>query len=390
MPKKVITGNHSASYGAKSARAEVVSAYPITPQTQIVEKIAELIASGEMKAQYLKVESEHSAMASCITASAVGARTFTATSSQGLLLMHELLHWASGARLPIVMGSVNRAVAPPWTVWTDQQDTISQRDTGWMQFYCENNQEVYDAVILGYKIAENEEISLPFMFVLDAFVLSHTAEPVEIIEQEKVDKFLPPFNPKVKLDVENPLTFWGLVRPDGYYELRYKIAKAMEDAKKIIKEVGKDFGKNFGRDYSQLVVPYKTDDAEIILIVSGTIASTSKDAIDKLRKNGIKVGLGRVRVFRPFPKEELIEICKNANVIGVLDRNFSFGNEGAFFMETKSAFYSNKEKPIIKNYVLGLGGRDITVEDIENIVNDLINVKKEGLKNEIEWYGLNL
>jgi len=267
--KKLITGNHTVSFGVKLSRAEVIAAYPITPQTEIVEKLSEMVADGSLPAKFIKVESEHSAMAACIGASATGARAFTATSSQGLALMHEMLHWASGARLPIVMTNVNRAMAPPWNVWSDQTDSLAQRDTGWLQFYCEDNQEIVDTIIQAYKISE--KVMLPAMVVLDAFILSHTSEPVDIPLQKKVDKFLPPYNPKYKLDIANPHAFGGLVKPDWYYEFRYKISRAMEDAKDLINKVGKDFGREFGRSYG-LIEEYRCNKADIILVTSGTIS----------------------------------------------------------------------------------------------------------------------
>ena len=241
MAKKLINGNYAAAYGAKLARAEVIAAYPITPQTAIVEQVADFVASGEMKAKYVCVESEHSAMAACISAGSAGARTFTATSSQGLLLMHELLHWATGARIPVVMVNVNRAVAPPWSVWADQTDSIAQRDTGWMQFYSESTQEELDTVIMSYKISESKDIMLPSFTTEDAFFLSHTYEPVEIPAQELVDGFLPPFSPEIKLDVDNPRGFGSLSMPHQWYmELRYLIAEAMDRARSRIYAVEKE------------------------------------------------------------------------------------------------------------------------------------------------------
>jgi 2-oxoisovalerate ferredoxin oxidoreductase alpha subunit len=381
--KKVITGNHTVSFGAKVSRAEVIAAYPITPQTEIVEKLSEMVASGRLRAKFIKVESEHSALAACIGASATGCRVFTATSSQGLALMHEMLHWASGARLPIVMANVNRAMAPPWNVWSDQTDSLSQRDTGWLQFYCENNQEIIDTIIQAYKISE--EVNLPTMVVLDAFILSHTSEPVDIPEQKMVDKFLPAYNPRYKLDVDRPHAFGGLVSPEWYYEFRYKIACSMEEAKNLVKKVGKEFGEKFGRRY-ELIEKYKSDDAEIILISSGSLSSTAKEAIDQVRKNGKKAGLIRIRAFRPFPKEEIKSLAGKTKVIGVIDRNISFGNEGIFFSEVKASLYNQKKAPPVYGFVIGLGGRDVKCEDIKKIINLLS--ERDKLKKDINWIGL--
>ncbi len=266
--KKVLMGNHAISYGATLSRVQVIAAYPITPQTQVVELLSEIVANGELDAEFIKVESEHSAMAACIGASAAGARAFTATSSQGLLLMHEVLHWASRARLPIVMANINRAISPGWTIWTDQNDSLSQRDTGWMQIYTADNQEVLDSIIIGYKVAE--KVSIPLMIVLDAFVLSHTYEPVDVPDQEKIDKFLPPYKPKIKLDPEDPHAFGGLTAPNIYMEFQYNHQQAMMEAKKIINEVGKEYGDITGRYYQNLS-PYKVDDAEYVVITTGTI-----------------------------------------------------------------------------------------------------------------------
>ncbi|WP_087037515.1 pyruvate ferredoxin oxidoreductase [Thermococcus litoralis] len=391
MPKKVVSGNYAAAYAAKHARVEVVAAYPITPQTSIIEKIAEFIANGEVEnLQYVPVESEHSAMAACIGASATGARAFTATSAQGLALMHEMLHWAAGARLPIVMVDVNRAMAPPWSVWDDQTDSLAQRDTGWLQFYAENNQEVYDGVLMAFKIAEHEKVNLPVMVVESAFILSHTYDVVDMPEQEEIDEFLPPRKPLYTLtDFENPFSVGALGTPADYYEFRYKIAKAMEEAKKVIKEVGKEYGERFGRDYSQMIELYKTDDAEIVFMGMGSLMGTVKEAVDMLRSEGYKVGAAKVRWFRPFPREELYELAKNVEGIAVLDRNFSFGQEGILFNEAKGVLYNTDAKPIMKNYIVGLGGRDITVNDVKAIAKNMKEIIQKGkLDREIEWYHL--
>ena len=379
--KKVIMGNHAVAYGAKLARAEVVAAYPITPQTQTVERISEMVASGEMKAEFIKVESEHSAMAACIGASSAGARAFTATSSHGLALMHEMLHWAGGARLPIVMTNVNRAMAPGWNIWSEQNDSLAQRDTGWMQFYCESNQEVLDTVIQAFKIAER--VRLPAMICLDGFVLSHTYEIVDIPDQDAVDAFLPKYEPDYKLDVDDPKTFGAMTSPEWYYEMRYKMHAAMEEAKSVIAEVNEEFHEQFGRKYG-LVEKYRCDDAETIMMASGTIASTAKDVMDSLRDAGESVGLARVRVFRPFPEEEIRSIAGNAAGIGVIDRNISFGHEGIFFTETKAALYNTANPPKTYGFIAGLGGRDVTPSDIE----EMIHLTASGQADEVTWFKL--
>ncbi|MGB9823599.1 MAG: pyruvate ferredoxin oxidoreductase [Candidatus Hydrothermia bacterium] len=385
MPiKKVLTGNHAVSYGVMSSRVQVISAYPITPQTQVVELLSELVADGKLNAIFVNVESEHSAMSACVSASAAGARAFTATSAQGLALMHEMLHWAAGARLPIVMADINRAMAPPWSIWTDQNDSLSQRDTGWMQIYVESNQEVYDSVILAYKVAE--QVYLPCMIVLDAFVLSHTSEPVEIYDQEKVDEFLPPYKPMVAVEPGKAFGYGGLAAPDTYMEFRYKMQKAMERAVEIFEKEGKLFGEMFGR-YYDLVEPYMLEDADYVLVTTGTVTSTARVAVQKLREKGEKVGLLKLRVIRPFPFEKIRKFLGDRKKVGVLDRNISFGHHGIFYQEIKSALYPLSNRPPVFGYIAGLGGRDITVNDIIDIFTDL---KGRETQEEIIWKGVKL
>lgn len=380
----VIEGTHSASYGAKLARVEVISAYPITPQTGVVEKLSEMCASGELKAKFIKVESEHSAMACCIGASAAGARAFTATSAQGLALMHELLHWAAGGRHPIVLINVNRAMAPPWTIYADQTDSISQRDTGWIQFYCESNQEVLDTVIQGYKVGE--QVMLPVMINLDAFYLSHTSEPVHLPSQEAVDEFLPPFNPELKLDPNEPHTFGGLARPDSYMELRYRIQEAMDKAYELIIKTDQEYYEIFGRSYGGLVEAYKCEDAELIIITSGTAVGTARIVIDSFRDKGIPVGLIKMRVLRPFPTKEIRKLLKNVSKVAVIDRNISFGVGGVFAQEIRAALYNYLQEPVIFNFVAGLGGRDITPQTISDVINYILTHDKP--EDDILWAGL--
>jgi len=383
--KKVMIGNYALSYGAKLSRAQVIGAYPITPQTEVVELLSEMCASGELDAKFIKVESEHSAMAACIGASATGARTFTATSSQGLALMHEVLHWAVGARTPVVMGNINRALGPPWTIWTEQTDSLAQRDTGWMQVYAQNNQEVIDSVIQAYKVAE--AVQLPAMVVLAAFVLSHTSETVDIPEQEKVDEFLPSYDPEYKIDPDNPHAFGGLTGPDGYFELRYQIQKAMEDALAKWEEIGREFGDLFGRHYG-LVETYKVEDARELIISSATLASTARGVVDELREKGKKVGLLRIRVFRPFPAETVRSLLSAVDKAIVVDRNISFGASGIFYQEVKATMYNEKNKPPIFGVIAGLGGRDVTVKDIMNIYEDVM--KQDEPKSDIIWKGVKI
>lgn len=363
--KKIMVGNHAVSWGVMLARAEVISAYPITPQTTIVEELSVLCADERLRAKFIPVESEHSAMACCIGAAAAGVRTFTATSGQGLALMHEMLHWASGARLPIVMATVNRALGSPWNIWGEQTDALAQRDTGWLQFYCENNQEVLDTTIQAFKIAE--EILLPVMLNLDAFFLSHTAEPVEIPEQRLVDDFLPRFEAPYRLDPKDPHSFGCLTPPDYFMEFRYKIQQAMLKGREISKRVDEDFGKAFGRKYG-LIDAYRCEGADLILVASGTIASTARVVVDALREKGRKVGVVKVRLFRPFPKEELLEVLKDAEKVAVVDRNVSFGVGGIFAHELRAAFCNDKSHPPVFSYIAGLGGRDVTPQVLNDVV----------------------
>ncbi|MBU4376982.1 MAG: pyruvate ferredoxin oxidoreductase [Candidatus Omnitrophica bacterium] len=379
--KKVITGNHAVSFGAKLARVEVIAAYPITPQTEVVEKLSEIVSDGELAAKFIKVESEHSAMAACIGASVTGARAFTATSSQGLALMHEMLHWATGARVPIVMANINRTLGPPWNIWSEQTDSLSQRDTGWLQFYCENNQEILDTVIQAFKICE--KVSLPGMICLDAFYHSHTSEVVDLPEQKSIDKFLPKYDPKYKLDINEPHTFGGLTSPEWYYELRYKIQSSMEDALGVISETGKEYAAITGRRYG-LIDEYKTEDADEILITAGAMSQTAKEAVDLMREKNKKVGLLRIRTFRPFPKNEVRKIIKRAKSAGVIDRDISFGSEGIFFQEVKSALYRESARPPIYGFIAGLGGRDVTIDEIIKIAESM---PKMARNNEFTWVG---
>ena len=380
---KVIEGTHAASYAAKLAKVQVISAYPITPQTSIVEKLSEMCGSKELDAKFIKVESEHSAMACVIGAQATGARTFTATSSQGLALMHEELHWAAGARLPIVMANVNRSMGPPWNIWADQTDSLSQRDTGWIQFYVESNQEVLDVIVQSYRLAE--QVHLPVMINMDAFFLSHTTEPVAIPKQDLMDKFLPKYDPKFKLDTDAPRAFGGLATPATYMEYRYNIQNSMERAAELIPKVAKEYEVLIGRNHGGMIEEYRSDDAEFVLITSGTITSTSRIVVGKFRENGVKLGLVKIRSFRPFPTKELRIALRGAKKVGVIDRNISFGQSGIFFAEVKSALYNSEIHPHLNGYVAGLGGRDVTPQVITEIAEHLVKSEKG---EDLIWIGL--
>ena len=382
---KVITGNQAAAWAVKLARVQVISAYPITPQTSIIEELAEFINRDEMNAKFIKVESEHSAMSGCISAQSTGARTFTATSAQGLALMHEMLHWASGARLPVVMVDVNRAMAPPWTIWTDQNDSLSQRDTGWIQYYCESAQEVLDTVLQAYKVAE--KVLLPAMIILDAFFLSHTMEAVDIPSQEDVDTFLPPWESEWKLDVDNPRSFGCAAAQDMYQEFRYLQQRAFNDTVDIAEEVDREFAEKFSRFYGVLE-EYRCDGAELILVATGTPVSTAREVIDRRRANGDKVGLLKIRLFRPFPAALYREKLAGIPKVAVFDRNISPGCGGIFAQELRSALYNLPEnsRPILFPFIGGLGGRDITPDTINQVID--IALKEKYPAMDIYWVDL--
>lgn len=381
----VMTGNYASAYGAMLSRAEVIAAYPITPQTSIVEKLAEFVTTGELKAKFIPVESEHSAMAACIAAETAGARTYTATSSQGLTLMHEVLMWASGARLPIVMTNVARAMAPPWSVWVDHMDSVAQRDTGWLEFYCQSNQEVLDTIIMAYKICESAGVMLPAMIIEDAFILSHTSEPVEVPEQQLVDSFLPPYAPEFKIEVGKAQGFGSLVKPDQFMEFRYKAMLAMKEAHDRVLRVEQEFKHIFGREHGGLLERYRCDDADVVLMAAGSVAATAKDVVDSMRTKGHRVGLARIRCFRPFPHDEVRALAAKVEGVAVLDRSYTFGAAGAMFSEVKASAYSNQKRPVMKNYIAGLGGRDITPKILERIFEDIQVVSKRGAEEEVEW-----
>jgi pyruvate/2-oxoacid:ferredoxin oxidoreductase alpha subunit len=383
--KKVIVGNHAVSLGVRLARCEVISAYPITPQTQVVEMLSEMCASGELAARFIKVESEHSAMAACIGASAAGVRTFTASSSQGLALMHEMLHWAAGARHPIVLANINRALGPGWNIWADQNDSLSQRDTGWIQLYCEHNQEVLDTTIQAFKLAES--VNLPVMVVLDAFFLSHTSEPVDVPAQELVDGFIGPRAAALKLDTADPRAFNALVRPDDYMEMRYDQQRAMADAELVLQRIEEEWAALTGRRYGAIET-YRTADAALLLVTSGTITSTARDVIDARRAAGERVGLVKVKAFRPFPSAALADALRGVDRVAVLDRNISPGHGGIFAEEIRSALYDlpPDDQPLLFGYVLGLGGRDVT----PTVIGDIIDRTAGSARPEREdlWVGV--
>ncbi|UCE75363.1 MAG: pyruvate ferredoxin oxidoreductase [Methanomassiliicoccales archaeon] len=387
--KTVIKGNMATALGAKLSRAEVIPAYPITPSTLFPEKISEYVADGEMDCEFILVESEHSAMSACIGASATGARTCTSTASQGLALMHEMLFIAAGMRLPIVVAVGNRALSAPINIWCDHQDTISERDTGWMQFYAEKNQEALDLMIMAFKIGEDKRVLLPALVGLDAFVLTHTMEAVDVPDQEVVDKFLPPYKPPYGvLDPSKPMTFGSFGTPDYYMEFKYVQTKALEDSEKVIDEVFAQFKETFGREYKKLK-EYRTEDADIILVTMGSMSGTARAAVDKMREEGKKVGCAKMTVYRPFPAKELLELTKNTKVLAIVDRDISPGFGGAVFGEAATQYVNASHKPILMNFIVGLGGRDITISDFETMVQKAESAIKTGKpENMVEWINI--
>jgi pyruvate/2-oxoacid:ferredoxin oxidoreductase alpha subunit len=392
----ILDGNHAAAYGVKLSRAQVIAAYPITPQSPVTETLSEFVEGKELDAQYIAVESEHSALAVCTSASMVGARTFTATSAHGLAYMHEMLHWAAGARLPVVLACVNRAMGAPWSVLNDQQDSISQRDTGWIQIYARNNQEIIDSIIQAYRIAES--VYVPVMVCYDGYILSHTEMPVDVPAQEDVDRFLPPYKPHTVLDPANPKNYnlVTLANPrvnaegvlcHGYMELRYLLQEALQNSRGTITSVGRDFGELFGRSYSNMFWEDRLDDADIVIVAMGSLAMEAIVATDMLRGEGHKVGVLGLRVFRPFPKADVVKALKKSRLVVVFDKNISYGLEGATCSEIKSALYGSSVNAVIRNFIVGLGGRDVKARELVAAVNKSLLSLKEGVLNQEypEW-----
>lgn len=359
----VETGNHIAAHAARLARVEVVSAYPITPQTQVIEEISRFITEGEMDCEYIPVESEHSAMAAMIGATSMGVRSFSATSSHGLAYMHELLHWAAGIRLPMVMVNVNRAMGPGWNIWCDHQDTLATRDTGWLQLHCASHQEVLDTVIQAFRISEDPRVNLPVMVCYDAIVISHNYMQVQVPEQEAVDKFLPPYRSLWKLDFAHPFTHGSVIYPDDYEEVRYSMFEAMDSARQVIRDAAAEYRDIVGGWHGGLIETYRMEDAETALVAIGSIASEGRVAVDELRKRGHKCGLIRVRSYRPFPVDELRAGLGDKRAVVTIDRSISFGMEGPLYSEVKAALYGHAG-PEVYNLVTGLGGRDVRYDMI--------------------------
>ncbi len=386
-----LNGDEAVAYAAKQCDVDVVAAYPITPQTIMVEKFSEYVANGEVQTQFVCTESEHSAMTACIAASATGARTFTASASAGLALMHEMLFVASGSRVPVVMAIANRALSAPLNIHGDHSDTMAARDSGWIQLYVENAQEAYDSVIQSFRIAENLNVSLPTLVALDGFTLSHSLENVNVLSDDEIAKFvgarqLPmvvnhegktvPF----KLDPANPMTMGPVAFQNYYFEFKRQQEEGMRKALTVIKEVHDEYAKLSGRSYGNgLIDPYRLEDAEIAVVSAGSTSGTLKVLVDTLRSEGIKAGILRLRAFRPLPIEDLQKALKNVKAIAVMDKSMSFGSHGgAIYHEIHHALYDLAQHPAIINYIYGLGGRDYSPRELRKVFDDLQKILKTG------------
>ncbi len=392
------SGNVAAATGVKLSRVQVVAAYPITPQTPLTEKLSELVDAGEFGAQYIPVESEHSALAVCIAASSTGSRAFTATSANGLLYMNEQIHWAAGARLPIVMCVVNRGVGSPWTVWNDHQDSISQRDAGWVQLYVNDHQQIIDTVIQAFRIAET--VSIPVMVCYDGYLLSHTYMPFEIPGQDEVDGFLPSFKPPYALDPSNPMNLNTVTLPDirpdvrgnmapGYMEIRQNLHEDLRKTINVVGSVDDEYQAIFGRGGSPYIEEYRCSDADFIAVCLGSLSYQLRDVVDILQEEGIKVGVAGLRLYRPFPDQAILDLLSDVQGVIVFEKALSYGNQGALGGDIKSVLYSSEKRPFVHNYILGLGGREIKTSDLlESLKKSCTHRMKTD--NTLKWIGLKL
>ncbi len=390
MKAKLQSANYAASRAVVSSRVEVVAAYPITPATTIPEQIALLSEEGTYKGEFIRVESEHSAMFACIGASSTGARAFTATSSNGLLLMDEALHWAAAARLPIVLANINRSVSPSWNIHVTHDDSMSKRDTGWIQFYVSSVDELYHTLIQAFKLAEDERVLMPVMVNADGFVLSHTVQPYDYLEPEEVDKFLPPYTPPHwVMDPGNPISHGNIVFPEYYQEFRYGMHEGNKNALEVYAEIEKEYKDLFGKYFGGPIDCHMCDDADVVFTSQGSVAAEAIDAVDELREEGYKVGNARMRMIRPFPVQHVRELAGKVKGIAAFDRGVSYGNGGHVANDMRASLYGTEHRPIIKDYIGGLGGRDVTVDDIKQI---LLDTMKAVENNEIEpeeiWHDL--
>ena len=365
--KKFLSGNEAFAEGIRLARPEVISAYPITPQTIVVERLSEMVEDGSLSAEYVHVESEHSALSCAIGASAAGARAFTATSSQGLLYMAECLYYAAGGRFPIVMMNADRSTALPWNIYGDQRDSLSQLDSGWIQAYAENAQEALDLALMSYRIAEDKRVSTPFMVNLDGFVLTHTYETVDIPSREQADRFLPPYVTDNCFDFDNPKNMAFSAGPDTNFIFKFKEHEGVLAARDAVEETERAFAEIFGRNYSGLIENYRTDDADYVIVTLGSIAGLCRETADKLREKGVRAGVVRIRYMRPFPNGEIADVLRNVKAYAVLEKDISFGNEGTVFTNVNSALKKADVNVKGYNFIGGLGGKNISAGDIEYI-----------------------
>jgi len=384
---KVVEGSYAIAHAVMCCRPDVISAYPITPQTHIVENLSQMVANGELDSEFLTVDSEFSALSVLVGVCAAGGRGYSSTTSQGLALMYEVLYNVSGLRMPLVMNVANRAMGAPLNIWNDQQDSIGARDVGWIQIYAENVQEAVDATLQAYKIAEDREIRTPVMVCMDGFVLTHVYEPVELLDKEKAREFLPDFKPEHILDPARPMTFGAFADPSTYTEFRYQQFEAQLKALSKIEEVARQFEESFGRYYGGLLDGYFLDDAEIVIVTLGSVVGTVKDAIDAMRSEGKKVGLLKIRSYRPFPVQALRKALKDAAVIAVMEKDVAIGGEAGLVTDLKAAFYSSSIRTPIIGFAAGLGGRDITIKDIRKIVEKAEAARKGDL-SEFEFLAL--
>ncbi len=383
MNRIMSDGNGAATEAMRLAKIQVVSAYPITPQSPIAEKLAGYVANGTLEAKYVRVESEHSALSIAIGAQLTGIRAGTATSSVGLALMHEVLGVAAGCRVPIVMPVVNRALASPWSLWCDHQDAMAERDMGWIQFYVENAQEVLDMILIAYRVAEDQRIQLPAMVCLDGFFISHMSDSFIVPDQETADSFLPPYKPyNLFLDPENPMFINDLTPPTDFMEMRYQQQTAFFEALKFIPEILDEFKQVFGREH-YLVEPYYCEDAEAVLVTMGSLSGTTKHVVEQLRRKGQKVGMVKIVSFRPFPVKLLRNYLGHVPRIGVIDRSASLGAaQGPLCSEIKSALIDKQRQPEVKGFIAGLGGRDVAPKIIIQAFDTLL---KNNMSGETEW-----
>lgn len=386
--KQFLEGSHAVAEIIKRCKPGVISAYPITPQTHIVEDLAQMVADKELDAQFVNVESEHSAASVVLGAEATGVRSYTATSSQGLLLMAEVVFNIAGMRLPLVMTCANRAISAPINIWNDQQDVMTVRDAGWVLLFAENNQEAVDLHLKAYRIAENKRIMLPVMVNMDGFILTHGMETVDMPSQEDVDKFLPPYKTDYKLDVENPLTMGFLADPEYYLEIRYMVQQAQQEALGVITETAKAFEKQFNRGGDALVEEYRMKDADQVFVAMGSVCGTIRDAIDELRDQGKKAGLLKIIAYRPFPGAAILSALNKAKQVAVIDKSISLGNSGPLYTDLKAVVASLRDKaPVVSGFVLGLGGRDIKKQSIFDVYEKMLGEQVEcefiGLKQEL-------